>query len=181
MPRLTPVDPTHASGEAKRLLDAVQAALGATPNMFRTIAHSGAALSGYLNLAGALKRGALSDKVAEQIALTVAEANRCDYCLSAHSYLGREAGLTQADLDASREGQASDPKVEAVLRLAQALTDRRGDISDHELAEARRAGLSDAEIAETVAHVALNVFTNYFNKLAQTEVDFPRVTAGATR
>jgi AhpD family alkylhydroperoxidase len=144
------------------------------------MAQSPRVLEGYLSLSGALSRGLLSPKLQEQIALAVAEANACNYCLSAHTALGRRAGLSDEQLSTSREGRAADAKANAALRFALAVLERRGGVTDQEFARARDAGFSDAEIAEIIAHVALNVLTNYFNRAAETEIDFPMVTAGQT-
>jgi uncharacterized peroxidase-related enzyme len=173
--RISPVDPANAQGKAKDLLAAVQAKLGMTPNMMRTMAQSPAVLEGYLSLSGALAHGALPGSVREQIALAVGQTNACEYCVSAHSVLGKMAGLKPDQILAARHGQASDGKASAAITLANEIVDRRGDVSDTQLAAARDAGLNDAELAEVVAHVALNVLTNYFNRVARTEVDFPKV------
>jgi AhpD family alkylhydroperoxidase len=125
-----------------------------------------------------LRRGRLPVGLQEQIALAVAETNSCDYCLSAHTALGRGAGLSNDELAASREARATDRKAAAALQFARVVVDRRGDVRDLDLAAVRAAGYSDGEIAEIIAHVALNVFTNYFNRAAQTDIDFPLVTAG---
>ena len=174
-PRLSPVDPAKASGKARELLDAVQRKLGITPNMMRTMANSPAVLDAYLSFAGALARGALSAKNSEQIALAVASANDCGYCAAAHTALGKMSGLSPEQISSARRGQSNDPKTNATLRLARQIVTTRGQISDADLASARSAGLSDGEIAEVVAHTALNIFTNYFNRLAATEIDFPPV------
>ena len=179
MNRLDAVNPATATGTTKELLDAVQSTLGATPNLFRTMAASPSALEGFLGLFGALSKGRFDARVRAAIALTVAQGNGCNYCLSAHSFLGRNAGLDDRALAASRHAESSDPRVKALLRLARQINEGRGDVSDAHFAEARKAGLNDADIAELIATVALNVFTNYFNKTARTEIDFPVITAAA--
>jgi uncharacterized peroxidase-related enzyme len=155
--------------------------MGTVPNMTRTMAVSPAVLEGYLGFSGALGGGALSPRVREQIALAVGEANRCEYCVSAHTAIGRHIGLAEEELAASRNGASSDQRVEAALRFATALVERRGQVTDADVAQVREAGWSDAEVAEIVAHVALNIFTNYFNTAAATEIDFPRIALGAAR
>lgn len=177
MPRLNAVDPARATGKAKDLLDAVKAKLGLTPNMMRTMAISPAVLEGYLNFGAALGGGSLPARLREQIALAVAEANGCDYCLSAHSALGCLAGLKDEEIAKSREGFSTDPKAEAALTFAVAVVAGKGDVSDAAFTQVRGAGFTDGEIAEIIAHVALNVLTNYFNKAAETVIDFPRVEA----
>lgn len=175
MPRLTAIDPAHATGKARELLDLVKSKIGLTPNMMRTMANSSAVLQGYLDFSGALQAGALAPRLREQIALAVGETNACDYCLAAHTTLGKMAGLREAEILASRELAAADPKERAALRFAAALLDGRGEVPDAEFARLRGAGFGEGEIAEIIAHVALNVFTNYFNKAARVVVDFPRI------
>lgn len=144
--------------------------------MMRTMGNSPAVLEGYLNLSGALSHGKLSAKTGELIALAVSESNSCDYCLAAHTFIGEK--LVKADpevLKAARSGNSADAKTEAILQLAKTLISKNGLVNDEDVNKAKDAGISDAEIAETVAHTALNVLTNYFNNLANTEIDFPTV------
>src|ERR671912_525383 len=176
MSRINPVDRNTTTDGVRRNFDAIQKRLGMVPNMMQTMAQSPHVLEGYLGLSGALSRGALSAQLQEQIALAVSEVNACDYCLSAHSALVRGAGLSSDELDASRTGRSADPKTTAALQFARAVVERRGGINDNDLV--RAAGFSDAEIVEIIAHVALNVFTNYFNRAAETDIGFPKVSAG---
>jgi uncharacterized peroxidase-related enzyme len=177
MSRLNPIDPQAASGKTRELLGAVEKALGLTPNMMRVMANSPAVLEAYLNFSGALSRGRLSARLREQLALAVAQANACDYCLSAHTALGKLAGLNEAEISASRQSQAGDDKTAAALRFARRIVESRGELSDAEVSAVRQAGYEDAEIAELIANVSLNIFTNYFNHIAGTVIDFPKVTA----
>jgi uncharacterized peroxidase-related enzyme len=177
MSRIALVDPARAEGKTKQQLAGFESKLGFVPNLTRVLAQAPAALDGYVALSGALGAGRLSAKVREQIALTVAETNLCRYCLGAHAAIGAKVGLTQDEIDAARRATASDPKVAATVRLARAIVTQRGEVSDAELAKARAAGLGDAELVEVVAHVALNLFTNYVNHVARTPVDFPEVAA----
>jgi uncharacterized peroxidase-related enzyme len=176
MNRIRPILQTTHDG-VRRNFVAIEKQLGVVPNMMRTMAQSPRVLEGYLALSGALRRGLLPATLQEQIALAVAEANACNYCLSAHTALGRRAGLSDEQLAASREGRAADATAEAALQFALAVLRHRGGVSDEELAHVRAAGFSDGEIAEIIAHVALNVLTNYFNRAADTEIDFPMVAA----
>jgi uncharacterized peroxidase-related enzyme len=179
MTRISPIDTAAASANARQLLDGVYKSLGMTPNMIRTMAHSAAVLEGYLAFSRALSRGALTPGFREQIALAVAQYNRCDYCLSAHTTLGKRTGLTEEELAAARSGQSGDPRLEAGLQFVKEVVRERGRISDDALARIRQVGYTDAEVAEVIAHIALNIFTNYFNLVANPEVDFPAVTAEA--
>ena len=175
MSRIHQIVPDSATGKAKELLDAVKGKLGLVPNITRAMANSPSVLEGYLGLSGALGKGSLSAKNREQIALAVGQANHCDYCLAAHSAIGKMVGLTPDQILDSRRGTAVDPKADAVIRFARKLVDERGRVSDADVAEVRAAGLNDGGIAEVVANVALNIFTNYFNHVAETDIDFPKV------
>ncbi len=174
MSRIPQINPESATGKARELLDAVKSKLGLVPNMTRAMANSPAVLDGYLSLSGALSKGSLTAKQREQIALAVGQANECDYCLAAHSTIGKMVGLSAEQIMDSRRGTAVDTKSDAVIRFARRLVDERGRVSDIDLTEARTAGLDDAAIAEIVAHTALNIFTNYFNHVAETDIDFPK-------
>jgi uncharacterized peroxidase-related enzyme len=178
MSRLPLIDPAQATGRAKELLGAVQKKLGLVPNLTRALANSPAALQGYLDLSGALASASLSARLREQIALTVAEVNACSYCLSAHTAIGGKLGLTPEQILDARRATAGEPKAAAVLALARHIVIERGEVRDADLRAARDAGVTDGEIAETVVTVALNVLTNWFNHVAATPVDFPKVEPG---
>lgn len=181
MTRLTALSPDQASGKTKELFNAITSKLGIVPNMMRTMGQSSAVLEGYLNLSGALGHGTLGAKLGELIALTVAEANTCDYCLSAHSYIGEK--LVQVDTHAltqAREAKSSTPKIQAALTFALQLVHKKGAVSDGDVKAVRDAGYTEGEVGEIIAHVALNIFTNYLNKTAHTEIDFPVVRAYET-
>ena len=177
MPRLKAIETAEADPKAKALLEGVDRKMGMTPNLMRTMANSPAVLEAYLGFRNALGAGVLSPKLREQIALTVSELNGCNYCLSAHSALGKMVGLGDEEIADSRRGVSPDRKTEAVLQFARKLVSERGWVSDDDMATVRAAGTSDAEIAEVVGHVAANIFSNYFNHVADTEVDFPDVEA----
>jgi uncharacterized peroxidase-related enzyme len=174
MQRIQSIDPQHAQGRAKELLDPVKAKLGIIPNMTRAMAASPSVLDAYLGFSGALSHGVLPAKVREQLALDVGEANHCDYCVSAHSAIGKRVGLTEQEVHDSRCGLSSDDKTAVLLKFARTIVEKRGVVAEADVALVRSAGYGDAEIAEVVAHVALNIFTNYFNNVAGTVIDFPK-------
>jgi uncharacterized peroxidase-related enzyme len=174
MSRINQITTENASDRARPLLDTVKARLGLVPNMTRAMANSPAVLDGYLQFSGALHKGTLSAKVREQLSLAVAQANGCDYCLAAHSAIGKMVGLTAEQVRDSRQGGAVDPRTDALIRFALELVQTRGRVSDATLDDVRAAGFDDGVIAEVVAHVALDTFTNYFNNVAQTDIDFPK-------
>jgi uncharacterized peroxidase-related enzyme len=173
--RISQIDASQATGNTKRLFDDLQAKLGLVPNLFCVLGNSPAALEGYLNFSGALACGSFDLKLREQIALTVAGSNLCQYCLSAHTFIGSRAGLTEMEI--ADAGHAISPiaKTNAILKLARNIVVQRGEVSDADLDQSRASGLTDGEIVETVANVALNIFTNYVNHVARTVVDFPEV------
>ncbi len=173
MNRIHQLDPATATGKTKQLLDGVKAKLGVVPNLFRVFGNSPAALEGYLGFSGALASGALSAKVREQIALVVAEINDCGYCRNAHAFIGGKVGLSEREIADARRVVAADPRTEAILNLARSVVMQRGKLGAAEFQAARAANLSDAEIVETTANVALNIFSNYVNHVALTVVDFP--------
>lgn len=174
MQRINAIDPQTATGTVKSLLDGVQQKLGFVPNLMRTLAVSPATLDSYLSFGERLGHGILSAKLREQLALTIAYSNSCEYCLAAHTAIGGLLGLTPSQLEAAYTAESTDPQIAAALQFAQEVVRNQGHVSEEELAAVRQAGYSDAEIAEIVGHVALNVFTNYFNSIAQTDVDFPK-------
>lgn len=177
MSRLT-VPAADAAPEAARpLLDAVKGQLGSVPNLFRLVGNSPAALEGFLALSGALGR-TLDNRTRNRIAIATAQVNGCDYCLSAHSYLGANlAKLDAAEIAANRQGHSQDPKADAALVFARKVAESRGKVADADIAAVRLAGFSDAQIVEIVANVALNVLTNLVNNVAETDIDFPVVRA----
>jgi uncharacterized peroxidase-related enzyme len=175
MSRLKAIQTDQATGKAKHLLEAVQAKLSITPNMTRVMANSPAVLEGYLAFSGALAGGSLSDKLREELALAVSEQNECQYCVSAHSAIGKLTGLTDAEIEAARNASASDSKSTAALHFAHQIVAKQGRATEADVEIVRKAGFSDGEVAEIIAHVALNIFTNYFNNTADVDVDFPRI------
>lgn len=178
MTRLKALSPDEATGKTKELFTAIQGKLGMVPNLMRTIGNSPAFLEGYLNLSAALSGGTLGAKVGELIALSVAESNSCNYCLSAHTYIG--ANLVKIDaetLEAARRGNSADAQTDAILKFSKTLVSKRGQVSDADVNAVKNAGVTEGEIGEIIGHVALNTLTNYLNNTANTEIDFPLVRA----
>src|SRR5579863_3833304 len=180
MARMRQINPAEASGQAKILLDGVQERLGMTANMMKIMAASPAVLGGYLSFRTALAESALDAHFRVQIALAVAQANNSEYCLARHTATARRIGLTEAEIDASRRSCSEDEKKDVGLKFARALVIFRGRISGEGIRRLRAAGYSDAEVVEIVANVALEIFGNYFNEVAGTDLDFPRVPAALT-
>ncbi len=174
--RLTPI--TNPKGKAAELLDGVKAALGATPNLFTTFANAPTAMEAYLNLNGALQGGALDPQFKEKLALTVAGLNGCDYCASAHTFLGEKAGIDAQELALNLQGKSNNTMCQAGLDFVAKVVNARGRVSNEDLQTVRDAGFSDERIVEMITHIALNTLTNYFNEVFQVEIDFPVVRTG---
>lgn len=175
MPRIELIAPDTATASARDLLATIRGAAGGVTNLFKATAHSPAALKGLWGMYASLAGGVLPAPLRERIALAVSDRNRCGYCVSAHSFMGRKAGLSPEELSAAQAGESADPKAAAALRFALTLVDSRGVLADHDVQALRDAGFSDEELVEVLAHVALNVFTNYLTIALQVPTDFPAV------
>ncbi|HWJ17257.1 MAG TPA: peroxidase-related enzyme [Geobacterales bacterium] len=176
MQRINALTPSTAPAAAKTLLDAAHKKIGMLPNLYATLAHSPAALQAYLQQTEALTAGVLAPALREQLALVTAGVNGCDYCASAHTLLGKRAGLPAGEAASNLKGQSADTKTQAALDFASAILSSRGHVSDAQLQHVRAAGFNDAQIVEIVAHLAMNTFTNYLNNIAKTVIDFPHVS-----
>ncbi|WP_329853122.1 peroxidase-related enzyme [Stenotrophomonas pavanii] len=175
MSRVPLIDAATTTADRQALLGQVHAAFGATPAMFRAVANSPAALHSMWGSFGALGGGRLSPLLGEQIAVAVANRNACAYCLAAHTALGRKAGASSEQMAAAQTGQSSDPATAAALGFALKVVEQRAQIADGDVQALRAAGFDDEQIVEILAHVALNLFTNYVNVAFDVPVDFPKV------
>jgi uncharacterized peroxidase-related enzyme len=174
----TPASIADAPAPSRPLLEAVNRQLVTVPNLFRLVSTSPQALEGYLALSAALGKGALPAQTRERVALAVAEANGCDYCLSAHTYIGKTlAKLDDAEITANRNGASNDPKADAAVRFSVKVVRTRGHVEETDLEAVRAAGYTDAQVIELVQHVALNTWTNYVNEVFKTDIDFPLIAA----
>jgi uncharacterized peroxidase-related enzyme len=179
MPRIhTPASIQDAPAASQPLLEAVNKQFGVVPNLFRVVSNSPASLEGHLGLSGALGKGTLPLGTRHRIALAVSEVNACDYCLSAHTFLGKNfAKLDEAEMAANRNGGSNDPKAAAAVRFAVKVARERGHVSDDDVRAVKLAGFDDAQVIEIVMHVTLTTLTNYVNVVAGTDIDFPVVSA----
>jgi uncharacterized peroxidase-related enzyme len=172
----TPATIDAAPEVTRPALEAVKKQLGVVPNLHRVLATSPAALNGYLALGEALGKGELDLKTRGRLALTVAETNGCDYCLSAHTFIGKNMlQLDDAELSANRDASSNDPKAQAALRFAAQVVRARGHVTDAELQAVQAAGFTQAQVLEIVMHTIVNTLTNYVNTVAKTDIDFPVV------
>ncbi|MGH8783664.1 MAG: carboxymuconolactone decarboxylase family protein [Cupriavidus necator] len=175
MSRVPLVNPATATGDSQALLTEIHGAFGAAPNMFRAVANSPAALRSMWGAFGALGGGVLGAALGEKIAVAVADRNQCEYCLAAHTALGQKAGATAQEMSEAQAGRAQDAQTAAALSFALKLVNQRGQVSDADVAQLRAAGFNDEQIVEILAHVALNLFTNYVNIAFAVPVDFPKI------
>ncbi|MBS2000701.1 MAG: carboxymuconolactone decarboxylase family protein [Candidatus Obscuribacterales bacterium] len=175
MTRLKPVDQATASGATKEALDKIQAKMGRVPNIFALMGNSPAAVNAYLAMSEALSHGALDAHMRERIAISAAEIHHCEYCLSAHTAIAKSVGLSDDEQVKARQSQSGDAKADVGLTFVRNILLRKADVQDSDIADLHAAGYTDGEIAELIANTALNVFTNYFNLIAKTENDFPKV------
>ena len=173
--RIAEVDSQRATGKTRRLFEQVRARLGMVPNLMRVLANAPVALEGYLNFSEALAGGTLDPKMRTQIGLTVAECNMSSYCLGASAFMGEKAGLSRDEIADAIRACSSDPRTDAVLKLTRTIIVQRGGVGDSDLQRARAAGLTDSELVETVANIALNIFINYIDHVARPPIDFPEV------
>lgn len=179
MSRINLVTNETANTEQKALLDAIQAQLGMVPNFLKVFANSPAALRAFLGLHGIASEGSLDPQTRERIALGLAQQNSCEYCLSAHTAIGRKAGLSSAEIEANRAGSSQDAKAAVAVKFARSVAENTGEVTTAEITEARNAGYSDAEIVEIITHVGMNVLTNMIGKASRLEIDFPKVSLKA--
>ena len=178
MSRLNLIEPANAEGKAAELLAAVKSKLGLVPNLTKVMANQPAVLDTYLAIGGALSGGAFDPKTREAIALTVAGANQCDYCASAHSAISAGMKVDQAEISKRLNGHSDDAKLNTLLKFTSTIVDKRGLVSDADLSEFKAAGYNDADVTEVIANVVANIFTNYLNHVAETPIDFPLVKTG---
>lgn len=175
MARINLVTHETASPEQSALFDAIQASLGMVPNFLKAFANSPQALKAFLGLYGIATGGSLDHQTRERIALAIAEQNACEYCVSAHTAIGRKAGLSDTEIAANRTGTSQDAKAAVAVDFARSLAEHMGDVSSAELREMRNAGYSESDIVEVITHVAMNILTNMIGKAGQIDIDFPRV------
>jgi uncharacterized peroxidase-related enzyme len=176
MSRINLVTKDSANADQSALLDAIQAKLGMVPNFLKVLANSPDALRAFLGLHAIAETGSLDPQTRERIAVSIAQGNACEYCLSAHTAIGRKAGLTNDELEANRAGGSLDAKAAAAVAFAQALNSHVGDVTQAEIDAVRKAGYGDAEIVEIIAHVGMNILTNLVGKASQVDIDFPKVS-----
>ena len=176
MTRVQPVTEEMATGEVKEIYAGIKKKMGKVPNIFLNMGNSAAALKAYLALADVLGQTNLSPKLRELIALTVAEANQCGYCLSAHTAIAQGSGIVEKEILQARKGESTDDKTRAILLFTKLVVDKKGHVDDGDVAALKAAGVSDGELVEIIVAINMNMFTNYFNHITDPKIDFPVVS-----
>jgi uncharacterized peroxidase-related enzyme len=180
MSRIAIPGPDESPAESQAILDNVYKTLGFLPNHYRLMSISPHALGGWAGLMGPVSK-TLDLKTREGMALAVSEANGCDYCLAAHSYVSTKlAKIPSEEIALNRQGQSSDPKRRAAVAFAKALIETRGKVSDAQFAAVKDAGWTDANLVEMIALTAQFLLTNFMNNAVQTPIDFPEVSPANT-
>ncbi len=173
MSRINAIHPDDATGELKTIYDDLKSKVGKVPNIFQHMGNSPVALGAYLTFNQSLSKLKLPAKLLEQIALIVGQENKCGYCLSAHSIIGKGAGLTDEEIERSRHGESTDAKTTPILHFCKEVVDKRGHVSNSDVETLKKAGVSDSEIVEIILVISVNMFTNYFNHIVDPTIDFP--------
>lgn len=175
MSRINLVTDTQANPEQTELYTAIRGQLGMVPNFLKVFANSPAALRAFLGLHTIAGAGSLDLLTRERIALGLAEQNACEYCVSAHTAIGRKVGLSNEEMQANRKGSSQDAQAALAVKFARSLAANSGEVSTAELLEIRNAGFDDAQIVEIITHVGMNILTNMLGKASRVEIDFPKV------
>lgn len=171
--RVTPISPEQAKPEVKEIYKGIQQKMGALPNIFKNMGNSLSTLEGYLGLSKGVEHSSLSPKLKEQIALAVGQANDCHYCLAAHNLGAKKAGVSDQDILLARKGDSQDPKTKAILKFVKLVIEKKAHVTDQDVQTLKAAGVSDQELVEIVMVITINLFTNYFNIITNTVLDFP--------
>lgn len=175
MSRINVIEKNTATVEQAELLDAIQGKLGMVPNFLKVFANSPSALRAFLGLHSISEEGSLDPETRERIALAVAQQNTCQYCVSAHTAIGRKVGLSGSEINANRAGSSEDAKAASAVKFARAVSEHKGEVTNAEIQAVRDAGFSEAEIVEIITHVGMNFLTNILGKASRVAIDFPSV------
>jgi len=167
----------QAPEKSKHSLESIKKKFGKIPNIFAIMAYSPSTLEAFLSFKETLSKGELTSNEQEAIALAVAQQNKCDYCLAAHSAVSKSLGISQEEILRNRKGDSTDSRVEALLDLTRNIVATNGNPSEGNIDAFISAGYSKGVLLEVIGFVGLNLFTNYVNHIAKTPIDFPKVEA----
>jgi uncharacterized peroxidase-related enzyme len=175
MSTFNPIDPMTADADTKAALDLVQTAFGGIPNLMKMLAIAPNVLRGIMAFNQEVTSGELETSLVEQVALLASGINQCEYCVAVHVQVGQQAGLSRDELICNLQGEASDPKSQAVLNFTKAVVNHRGKVDGSTVKALREHGFSDKAIVEIVGVIGLYTFLNYIKHLTQPALDFPIV------
>jgi len=166
------------SAESQTILESVQKKMGQIPNLYATIGYSSSALKAMLETEAALSHdSSFTAKEREAINLIVSQVNNCDYCLAAHTMLGKMRGFSEEDTIAIRKAEYADAKLDSVIKLAQSIANNKGAADDPALQNFFEAGFDEKALIELTALIVLRSFTNYVFANTQIPIDFPVAAA----
>lgn len=177
MPLLNALKKEETQSPNTEIFEALEGKIGMVPNIYASMANSPVALKAILEFGETLKGGSYSLKEVEAIALAIAEQNSCQYCLSAHTAIGKSAGFSDEETLDLRQAKSGDAKLQALVNLTKDITVSHANPSQENLDQFFAAGYDHAAFVELIGLIALNTFTNYFNHINNTEVDFPQAEA----
>lgn len=175
MSRLNNVTPEEATGDLAATYGAIKKQMGGVVNMFQALGNNPNTLTAYLQIGGLLKDSGLSAVDIETIALVSAHTNGCEYCESAHSTLGKMAGMKPEEILSVRRGEGTDAKSQALVKFVKETIFEKGRVSDATFTSLKTVGYDDSQVTAIFLSVAQNLLTNYFNNFNGTVVDFPKI------
>lgn len=173
MSRIELLPENQASAETQELYGMLKKQMGKVPNVYQVYGHSATALKANLQMDDILSKGILTGAEIEIVALTVSEFNGCEYCIAAHTVVGKMQGMSEAQTVEARKGTYANEKEQSLINFTKAILEKRGKISNEDLQAFRNAGYSNGAVVEVTGQVAKNFFNNYTNHIAETPVDFP--------
>lgn len=175
MTRVNSVTEDEASPKVKLIYNLIKKNNGRIPNIFLNMGNAPSVLEAFISLSDAASHSTFTPLLAEKIALAVSQTNQCNYCLSAHTALGKATGLNDAAINNARKALTEPPKEQAILQFAKALVEKRGKVTNEDISNLKKAGVNNEEMLEIVLHVMVTMFTNYFNHVTDPQIDFPEV------
>ncbi|MBC8081873.1 MAG: carboxymuconolactone decarboxylase family protein [Hymenobacter sp.] len=165
----------QAPAGSQATYDGLHGKLGFVPNLYATFAHSPQALNGSIAFGSALSQGELNGREIETIYLAASEANQCDYCIAAHTTVGKLQGLSEEETIGVRTASAGDSRLDAVATLTLDIVGSNGHPAQASLDQFHAAGYSKAALVELIGFVAVNTFNNYVQHIANVPIDWPAI------
>lgn len=175
MSRLHSQPVNDATGQTAELFAGIRKSIGKVPNAYADIGtNSPLALGAMLALDGAIAKSSLSKQEVELIKLAVSQEKGCDYCVAAHTFVGGHVGLDKESILGARfGGHDQQPKHEALTRFVREISGTQGTVPAERVSSLKEAGYTDQQIVDALLVVAAITFTNSFNRVNDTTLDFP--------